>query len=416
MDVTPGNLLVVGASPTSREVLLAMLLEQGYIANMLDSGVQALEMLRAQPFDLVLLGFHTADIAGDELLRQLKADPKLREVPVIVLVATDKLDDLETFLAAGADDYLREPFSPLLLRTRIRVSFEKKKHLDHDREQKQLVKLERDIQIGRKIQGDFLPETLPQLPGWEIASRFYPARNVSGDFYDAFPLSHKRVGLVIADVCDKGVGAALFMALFRSLIRAFGQQHHALSWLDALEDGPAGGKRQKGGRLALPSLGTSALKNAIEQTNNYIATNHYRTSMFATVFFGILDCTSGSLMYINGGHELPAIVGSDGVRERLRTTGPAVGMIPDAEFGIEQTQLNPGDILFTFTDGVPDARNPAGKLYTEQRLLSLLIEPAPTAVSLIDRVDTMVRGYIAEADQFDDITMLAVRRIPKDSL
>jgi len=138
--------------------------------------------------------------------------------------------------------------------------------------------------------------------------------------------------------------------------------------------------------------------------------------MFATVFFGILDCTSGSLMYINGGHELPAIVGSDGVRERLRTTGPAVGMIPDAEFGIEQTQLNPGDILFTFTDGVPDARNPAGKLYTEQRLLSLLIEPAPTAVSLIDRVDTMVRGYIAEADQFDDITMLAVRRIPKDSL
>ena len=98
--------------------------------------------------------------------------------------------------------------------------------------------------------------------------------------------------------------------------------------------------------------------------------------MFATVFFGILDCTSGSLMYINGGHELPAIVGSDGVRERLRTTGPAVGMIPDAEFGIEQTQLNPGDILFTFTDGVPDARNPAGKLYTEQRLLSLLIERA----------------------------------------
>ncbi len=412
MDLIPANLLVVGASPSGREALLATLAEHGHTANALDSGAQALDLLRAQPFNLVLLGFHTVDIGGDELLHQLKADPKLREIPVIVLVASDKLDDLETFLAAGADDYLREPFSPLLLRTRVRVSLEKKQHLDHDREQKQLAKLERDIQIGRKIQGDFLPETLPQLPAWEIATRFYPARNVSGDFYDAFPLSHNRVGLVIADVCDKGVGAALFMALFRSLLRAFGQQHHALSWLDALEDSPASGTRQKGGRRALPSLGTSALKNAIEQTNNYIATNHYRTSMFATVFFGILDCASGSLMYINGGHELPAIIGQDGVRERLRTTGPAVGMIADAEFGIEQTQLNPGDILFTFTDGVPDARNPAGKLYTEQHLLSLLVEPAPTAVSMIDRVDTSVRGYIAEADQFDDITMLAVRRIP----
>jgi sigma-B regulation protein RsbU (phosphoserine phosphatase) len=413
MDLTPGNLLVVGASPSGRQALLAALAEQGHTATALDSGAVALEALRAQPFDLVLLGFHTADIGAHELLQQLKADPKLRELPVIVLVSGDKLDDLEPFLVAGADDYLREPFSPLLLRTRVRVSLEKKQHLDSDREQKQLAKLERDIQIGRKIQGDFLPETLPQLPGWEIASRFYPARNVSGDFYDAFPLSHNRVGLVIADVCDKGVGAALFMALFRSLIRAFGQQHHALSWLDALEDGPPSGGRQKGVRRGLPSLGTSALKNAIEQTNNYIATNHYRTSMFATVFFGILDCTSGALMYINGGHELPAIVGTDGVRERLRTTGPAVGMIPDAEYEIEQAQLNEGEILYSFTDGVPDARNPAGKLFTEQRLLSLLVEPAPTAVSLIDRVDTNVRGYIAEADQFDDITMLAVRRIPK---
>ena len=137
--------------------------------------------------------------------------------------------------------------------------------------------------------------------------------------------------------------------------------------------------------------------------------------MFATVFFGILDCTSGSLMYINGGHELPAIVGSD-VYSAAANHWPRRRHDPRAEFGIEQTQLNPGDILFTFTDGVPDARNPAGKLYTEQRLLSLLIEPAPTAVSLIDRVDEVTRGYIAEADQFDDITMLAVRRIPKDLL
>ena len=156
-------------------------------------------------------------------------------------------------------------------------------------------RLESELEIARRIQTSFLPAEIPQLPGWEIAARFQPAREVAGDFYDLFPLvQNRRLGLVIGDVCDKGVGAALFMALFRTLIRAFAQQHYTLRWMDALgEDSPV--RRTSTGRPVLPSTGTSALKNAIELTNNYIANTHSSAHMFATVFVGVLDPSSGLL-------------------------------------------------------------------------------------------------------------------------
>ena len=105
-------------------------------------------------------------------------------------------------------------------------------------ERENLLKLERDVQIARKIQESFLPGELPQPAGWEIAARFHPAREVAGDFYDSFQLTQgRRVALVIADVCDKGVGAALFMALFRSLYRAYSQQNYSMRWTDVMDEG-----------------------------------------------------------------------------------------------------------------------------------------------------------------------------------
>ncbi len=137
-----------------------------------------------------------------------------------------------------------------------------------------------ELEIGRRIQTSFLPSTLPQPAGWQIAGALEPAREVSGDFYDAFALSQgKRMGLVVADVCDKGVGAALFMALFRSLLRAFADQHYSLGWMDILGEE----RSSVGRRRTMLSTGTAALKNAIDLTNRYIARNHGDTSMFATV-------------------------------------------------------------------------------------------------------------------------------------
>ncbi|MCB0164952.1 MAG: GAF domain-containing protein, partial [Anaerolineae bacterium] len=158
--------------------------------------------------------------------------------------------------------------------------------------QAELLKYERDIQIGRQIQLDFLPKAtdMPQPPGWEINTYFQAAREVAGDFFDVFPIQNK-IGLIVADVCDKGVGAALFMSLIRSLIRAFAIQHRPPGWQDNVMTGDRSvatlsidATKQRD----LLAADTSALL-AIELTNDYIANTHGDMNMFATVFFGILD-------------------------------------------------------------------------------------------------------------------------------
>ncbi|WP_052334290.1 SpoIIE family protein phosphatase [Kamptonema formosum] len=283
--------------------------------------------------------------------------------------------------------------------------------------QTKFLKSQRELEIGRMIQADFLPETLPQPAGWEIAARFSPARQVAGDFYDAFTMvNDTRVGLIIADVCDKGVGPAMFMALLRSLLRVLAQQTYSPDFLKGFGDESPRKSRPEdpAQKKILLKIGALSLKKAMEITNNYMIDNHSRMNMFATMFFGVLDPATGLLLYINGGHELPVICGPNGIKQRLKTTGPAVGMMPKVNYKIQEAQLEPGDILFTYTDGVPEAHSPAGALFTDERLLAILESPPPSAKGLVELIETQVREYIADADQFDDITMLAVRRVPKD--
>jgi len=252
--------------------------------------------------------------------------------------------------------------------------------------QKELLIYEHDLEIGQQIQTNFLPSELPQPSGWEIAARFRPARKVAGDFYDAFYVEGRtKVCLIIADVCDKGVGAALFMALSRSLIRAFAGQNENRA---------------------------TGVKNPIELTNDYIAQNHYNSNMFVTLFYGVLDLASGQLSYANCGHNPPVIIGSTGVKAHLRPTGPAVGMFPDIEFKVQQVGLEPGEVLFAFTDGVTEAHDSNGSFFTEERLLQLLEQPAPSAAALLNRIDESLRFHIGPATQFDDITMITARRQP----
>jgi sigma-B regulation protein RsbU (phosphoserine phosphatase) len=285
--------------------------------------------------------------------------------------------------------------------------------------QEGFAKFERDLQIGHQIQVDFLlsPEELPQPDGWEIATFFQPAREVAGDFFDAFPLPGHKVGIVIADVVDKGVGAALFMALSRSLVRAFSQQHHPTRLLESLGDfdspfDPTGSATR--GRGVPLSAGIGAL-SAVKLTNEYIANIHGDMMMFATMFYGVLDPVRGTLHYINGGHDSPLLVGANGeIKTKLTPTGPAVGMMPDMDFEIGQIRIEPGDLLMTFSDGVTDARSPERDRFTPQRLSDLLTQaqPIPSAESLLSKIRAELQAHIDTADQFDDITMLAVWRKP----
>ena len=263
--------------------------------------------------------------------------------------------------------------------------------------------LETDIEKGQKLQINFLPNPILTVQNWEICAAFQPAKKVAGDFYDVFPLPNGSIALVIADVCDKGVGAAMFMGLFRSFIRLFsGGTNFQFSDREATDS-------TAGMELEFDFYQRQALQ-AIEITNNYISEEHGDTGMFATMFFGVLNPETGLLTYINGGHESPLIINASGIKTALKSTGPAVGMMPNMKFKIKQVQLEPGDILFGYTDGLTDARSPNKEFFTEKRVLSLVNQPYSSASELLERMKTDVFTHIDCAPQFDDITLLAVRR------
>jgi sigma-B regulation protein RsbU (phosphoserine phosphatase) len=255
-------------------------------------------------------------------------------------------------------------------------------------QQKSLLRFEKELQIGQEIQTSFLPATLLQMEGWEFAACFYPAREVAGDFYDLFTIENdSKVAFVIADVCDKGVGSALFAALIRTLFRAFMKYNPPVA-NDLMEE--------------------RAL--ALELTNDYIFQNQIQTSMFATLFAGVLHPDTGVLKYVNCGHNPPYIVGTSGIKTKLKPTGPVVGAFPGVKYKVKEITLQPGESLFTFTDGLPEARDINHEFYTDDRILELLEQPNSSASNLLDRVDKSVHAHIASASQFDDITMLVIRR------
>jgi serine phosphatase RsbU (regulator of sigma subunit) len=270
--------------------------------------------------------------------------------------------------------------------------------------------LDREIEKCRQIQMSFLPKKLPQLPGWNIEEFFFPAQRVSGDFYDAFLLPGGYIGLVIGDVCDKGVGSALFMALFRSLIRIFSGQtnlckHLCESFIDS--------NREKAAEMIMPQKTTEVEQTnpliAVALTNNYIAQEN-EMNMFATVLFAVLDPKSGKLFYINGGHEAAFVISQNGVKERLLPTGPAVGIFQEAKFEYKEIQLQPGEMLFAYTDGVIDARSPSEERFSKRRLFSFLSQPVDSALKLTQKIATSLFAHIGRAPQEDDITMLTLQR------
>jgi sigma-B regulation protein RsbU (phosphoserine phosphatase) len=270
---------------------------------------------------------------------------------------------------------------------------------------------ERELEIAREIQSSFLVRDYPQPEGWEIATYLRPARQVSGDFYDVFPIAtSKQIALLIADVCDKGVGAAMYMAIFRSLFRAYSDQQYVIRWAGTPKESrgetPTGMFR----RDAILASGAPSLQNAVDLTNNYIATHHGNSNMFATVFFGLLDPLNGELLYINAGHESAFVIADDTLKQRLEPTGPAVGMMPDMEFKIGQIRFRPGDSLLLYTDGVIDALNPTEEQFAEQRLIEASVSPAPSAQARIENIMTALDAHIANREQYDDVTLLAVKR------
>ncbi len=244
-------------------------------------------------------------------------------------------------------------------------------------------RMERELQLAREIQATFLPDRLPELPGWDLDVRWQPARQVGGDFYDFLMLDENRIGIVIADVADKGMPAALFMTLIRTLIRA----------------------------AAKEKLSPAAV---LKQVNELLIPDA-KHGMFVTVFYGVFSLNSGMVVYANAGHNPPLVkqLNRNDLIELTRTS-MALGLFSDIEIEDRELLLNPGDWLVLYTDGITEAFSFHGEMFGTERLFNLLVDHKYiSSIRLLDLIEGSVNEFIKGTDLSDDMTLAAIyRKIP----
>jgi serine phosphatase RsbU (regulator of sigma subunit) len=236
-----------------------------------------------------------------------------------------------------------------------------------------------------KIQASFLPEVMPDIPGWQLVASLMPARETSGDFYDFIPLPDGRLGIVIADVADKGAAAALYMTSGRTLIRTFALEHPDF-----------------------PEL-------VIGEANHRITIDTHE-GLFITVFYGVLDPVSGTLVYCNAGHNPPFLQLAQGntAAQTLTRTGVPLGIVAETTWEQRTLQLLPGDVLVFYTDGVTDAQNSQELFFGTERLLaSIQSNSGETAQYIHDAIQADIHEFAGGAPQFDDITLVILVRDPE---
>lgn len=393
--MTKPKILIVDDEPFNVDYIEQELEDSEYETLSAVNGQEALNKVQSESPDLVLLDIMMPVMDGFEVLSRLKANPETREIPVIVISASNDLKSVVRGIKLGAEDYLPKPFEPVLLSARISSSLEKKQL--RDLQKLYLKSLERELDIGREIQMGFLPAQLPGMKGWDIAAYFKSAREVAGDYYDAFLLPDGNLICVIGDVCGKGVGAALYMTLFRSLIRATSKTDYFYN---------------KPGETGLNNV--ERLQHVISFTNNYVAETHGHTSMFSTVFICIINLKDDILTYINGGNEPAILMGNNGDATLLWPTGPIVGVIPNAEFCAKEMAMGENDLLLAYTDGITDALNIHEDAFGRERLVDLIkLEHTHNGSCniLLKNIERELDRFIGEAVQFDDITALALRKL-----
>lgn len=245
-------------------------------------------------------------------------------------------------------------------------------------------KMSRELEVAGRIQASFLPDALPQLPGWALDAVLQPARQTSGDFYDFVELENGRLGIIVADVADKGTGAALYMALSRTLIRTYAEQ---------FPDNP---------------------ERALQLANERILRDT-KSDQFVTVFFGVLTLATGNFVYANAGHN-PAYVlnaAQQVAPQALSHTGIPLGMFEAMTWRQNSVQLGEGDALLIYTDGVTEAQDGQQDEFGEERLLTAAetcLANGRSVPSMTQHIVTAVHQFVGDAPQFDDLTLLILRR------
>ncbi len=348
------------------------------------NGVEALEVLNEErDVDMVLSDINMPRMDGLTLLEQIpKVDPNIRSV---IVSAYGDMKNIRTAMNRGAFDFITKPIDFEDMRVTIQRTL---RHLELWREalesRDKLVALQNELNVANKMQQSILPTSFPKGPGFAIFGGMKPARDVGGDFFDVLSLEDGRIGLVVADVSDKGVPAALFMMSSRTLL--------------------------KGSAIGLDSPGKvlSEVNQLLQEEND--------ASMFVTVFYATFDPETGELAYANGGHNTPLVVHADGSSTVIPpTNGVALGVVPEFTYEERSLTLQPGDYVVLYTDGVTEAENDQGDQFGLERLCEIFTGGAPMDVrSTNEAVFAAVEAFAGDAPQFDDVTCLTLHHPETD--
>ena len=348
------------------------------------NGVEALEVLsEEQDIDMVLTDINMPRMDGLTLLEQIpKVDPNIRSV---IVSAYGDMKNIRTAMNRGAFDFITKPIDFEDMKVTIQRTLH---HLELWRgaleSRDKLVALQNELSVANKMQQSILPTSFPTGRGFEIFGSMKPARDVGGDFFDVLSLEDGRIGLVVADVSDKGVPAALFMMSSRTLLKG------AAIGLDA------------------PGKVLSEVNQLLQEEND--------AAMFVTVFYAAFDPKNGELTYANGGHNTPLVVHADGSSTVIPPTGGiALGVVPDFTYEESSMTLQPGDRVVLYTDGVTEAENDHSDQFGLERLCEVFTSGTPTdARATNEAVFDAVEAFAGEAPQFDDVTCLTLRRNETD--
>jgi sigma-B regulation protein RsbU (phosphoserine phosphatase) len=374
--------LAVDDTPENLDVVKGILTPE-YTVRAAINGKMAIKIAESQPVDIILLDIMMPEMDGYEVCERLKSNPATKDIPIIFLTAKDQTEDEAKGFALGAADYILKPVSPPILEARVLTHVTLKRNMDELQGayaviEQQKDRMQSELNVGRKIQLDMVPSDFPAFPDRDdvdIYAMLRPAREIGGDLYDFFARSPDEICICVGDVSGKGVPAALFMAVTKTLLKS-----------KAMDD---------------PSPAS-----IITRVNDEISKDN-PNFMFVTIFFGILNLSKGELIYTNAGHN-PSFICRDNDLVRLDNLhGPVVGAMEGFAYSEDTVPLHNADIVVAYTDGITEAINDAEELFDEYRLRECIVQTYDTLENLVNATVAAVDDYAGENEQFDDITMLA---------
>ena len=349
------------------------------------NGLEALTMMVKHPdIEIILSDINMPEMDGLTLLAKINEmrNPALK---VIMVSAYGDMGNIRQAMNNGAFDFATKPIDLDDLSVTIEKAIAQINYVhEMQKEHTQLESLKGDLAVAGEIQQAILPRIFPPFPDnadkIDIAASMTPAKDVGGDFYDFFRIDDDRIGFLIADVSGKGVPAAIFMAVSRTLIRA-------------------------------PGIRGGSPAECISYSNKLLSDESV-DCMFVTVFYGIMNVTTGEVTYCNAGHNPPYIIkGTGEVKALEMSKDPMVGAISGIDYHDCQLQLDKGDALVMFTDGVTEAMNTANEEFGEARLEATLSKTFSKCQDMVEAIKTDVAGFVDGAEQSDDITVLALKRL-----